>query len=370
MPPSSTRPISGRRALLSTGLGGAAAILAAPVRAQAAPELRWRLACTYPKTLDILFGATEMLARIVGEATDGRFLIQPSGPGEPIAADGVLDAVSAGTVEMGYGPASLGASKDPTFALATALPFGLNARGQSAWWLQGGAADLFGEIFAKHGLVALPAGNTGAQMGGWFRREVKALADLQGLKLRIGGLGGQVLAKLGVVPQTTPGPDLYAALENKTLDAAEWIGPYDDEKLGLQKVAPTYHYPGFWDGGMMLHAWINAEAWKGLPKGYRAILQAAAAQVHADVQAKYDARNPRALRRLVAGGAQLRPFPQEVMEAALKAANDVYAEIGAKNADFKRVYEALKAFRNEEYLWFQVAEYTYDNFMIRARARG
>lgn len=370
MPPSSAGPSTGRRALLSAGLGGAASLLGAPARAEAAPELRWRLACAFPKNLDILFGATEMLARLVSEATDGRFQIQPSGPGEPIPAEGVLDAVSAGTVEMGYASATLGASKDPTFALATALPFGLNARGQGAWWLQGGAADLFGEIFAKHGLVALPAGNTGAQMGGWFRREVKTLADLQGLKLRIGGLGGQVLVKLGVVPQTTPGSDLYAALEAKTIDAAEWIGPYDDEKLGLQKVAPTYHYPGFWEGASMLHLWFNAEAWKGLPKAYRAILQAASAQVYADVQAKYDARNPRALRRLVAGGAQLRPFPQDVMEAALKAANDVYGDIGAKNADFKRIYEAMKVFRNEEYLWFQVAEYTYDNFMIRARARG
>ncbi|GJD74139.1 TRAP transporter substrate-binding protein [Methylobacterium goesingense] len=370
MPPSFVRPPAGRRAFLSAGLGGAAAALAVPARAQGAPDLRWRLACAYPKNLDILFGATEMLARLVAEATDGRFQIQPLGPGEPVAAAGLLDAVAAGTVETGYGPAALGLAKDPTFALAGALPFGLNARGQAAWWLQGGAAELFGEIFAKHGLVALPAGNTGAQMGGWFRREIKTVADLQGLKLRIGGLGGQVLAKLGAVPQATPGPEIYAALETKAIDAAEWIGPYDDEKLGLQKVAPTYHYPGFWEGGSMLHAWFNAEAWKGLPKSYRAILQAAAAQVHSDVQAKYDARNPRALRRLVAGGAQLRPFPQEVMEAALKSANDVYGEIGAKNADFKRVHEALKTFRNEEYLWFQVAEYTYDNFMIRARARG
>lgn len=344
--------------------------MAAPARAEAAPELKWRLVTSYAKSLDILFGAPEMLARIVGEATDGRFQIQVSGPGEPVAAAALLDAVSAGTVEMGYGPATLGAAKDPTFAMATALPFGLNARGQNAWWLQGGAADLFGEIFAKHGLVALPAGNTGAQMGGWFRREIKTLADLQGLKLRIGAMGGQVLTKFGVVPQATPGPDIYAALESKAIDAAEWLGPYDDEKLGLQKVAPIYHYPGFWEGGSLLHVWFNAEAWKGLPKAYRAILQAAAAQVHADVQAKYDARNPRALRRLVAAGAQLRPFPQEVMEAALKNANDVYAEIGNKNPDFKRVYEAMKAFRNEEYLWFQVAEYTYDNFMIRARARG
>ena len=358
-----------RRALLAAGLG-AAGTLSAPALAQGAPELRWRLSSAYAKTLDILFGGTETFARLVAEATDGRFQIQPLGPGEPVQPEGLIDAVAAGTVEMGHGPASLGAAKDPAFALATAMPFGLNARGQNAWWSAGGAADLFGELFAKHGLVALPAGNTGAQMGGWFRREIKTAADLQGLKMRIGGLGGQVLAKFGVVPQALPGPEIYPALEARRLDAAEWIGPYDDERLGLQKVAPVYHYPGFWEGGAMLHLWINAEKWKALPKAYRAVLAGAAAQVGAEIQGRYDARNPQALRRLVAGGAQLRPFPQEVMESALKHANDVYAEIAGKSPDFRRIYEAVKTFRNEEYLWFQVAEYTYDNFMIRARARG
>ncbi|MGU3540893.1 TRAP transporter substrate-binding protein [Methylobacterium sp. A54F] len=359
-----------RRALLTAGLGAATAGLAAPARAQSAPELRWRLSSAYPKTLDILFGAAESLSRLVAEATDGRFQIQPLGAGEALAPEAMIDAVGAGGIEMGHGPATLAMAKDPAFVLATALPFGLNARGQSAWWQAGGAAELFGEIFARNGLASLPGGNTGAQMGGWFRREVKALSDLQGLKIRIAGLGGQVLGRLGAAPQAIPGPEIYGALESRKIDAAEWIGPYDDEKLGLQKVAPVYHYPGFWEGGAMLHFWINAERWKALPKAYRAILQAAAAQVSAEVQARYDARNPQALRRLVAGGAQLRPFPQDVMEAALKQANELYGEIAAKNADFRRVHDALKTFRNEEYLWFQVAEYTYDNFMIRARARG
>lgn len=362
-------PGTPRRAMLAAGLGAAAGI-AGPARAQGGPELRWRLSSAYAKSLDILFGAPEALARVVAEATDGRFQIQVQGPGEPVPAEGLLDAVAAGTVEMGHGPATLGMAKDPTFALATAIPFGLNARGGAAWWYAGGAVELFAEVFARSGLVCLPGGNTGAQMGGWFRREIKGLADLQGLKFRIGGMGGQVLAKFGVQPQATPDAEIYTALETRKIDAAEWIGPYDDERLGLQKVAPIYHYPGFWEGGAMLHFWFNADRWKALPKPYQAILRAAAAQVGAEVQAKYDARNPQALRRLVAGGAQLRPFPQEVMEAALKNANEVYGEIAGRNADFRRVYEAMRAFRNEEYLWFQVAEYTYDNFMIRARARG
>ena len=356
-----------RRALLTAGLAVGAS-LPAPALAQGAPELKWRLACGYAKSLDILYGACETLSRIVGEASDGHFQIQVSAPGEVVPADGLIEAVGQGKAEMGYAAASF--SKEPAVALASAMPFGLNARGQNAWWNAGGAAELFSEIFGKQGVEALPAGNTGAQMGGWFRKEVKASADLQGLKFRITGLGAQVLAKLGVAPQAIAGPEIYAALESKAIDAAEWIGPYDDEKLGLQKVASIYHYPGFWEGGSLQFFWINAEKWKGLPKAYRAILASAAAQAGAEVQARYDARNPQALRRLVAGGAQLRPFPQDVMEAALKNANDLYGELSSKNADFKRVYDALKTFRNEEYLWFQVAEYTYDNFMIRARARG
>ena len=325
-----------RRALLTAGVG---AVLSAPARAATppapgGPDVRWRLASAFPKTLDILFGASETFARLVGEATDGRFAIQVLGPGEPVPPDGLLDAVASGTVEMGHGPASVAPGKDPTLALATALPFGLNARGQNAWWLAGGGGELFAELMGKSGLASLPGGNTGAQMGGWFRREIRTVADLQGLKIRIGGLGAQVLAKLGALPQAVPGAELAAALEARRLDAAEWIGPYDDERLGLQKAAPIYHYPGFWEGGAMLHVWLNAEMWKGLPKPYRAILHGAASTVAAEIQAKYDARNPAALRRLVATGAQLRPFPQDVLEAALKAANDVYAEIAAKNAGF------------------------------------
>jgi TRAP-type mannitol/chloroaromatic compound transport system substrate-binding protein len=207
-------------------------------------------------------------------------------------------------------------------------------------------------------------------MGGWFRKEIKTVADVQGLKMRIAGLAGLVMAKLGAVPQQIAGGDIYPALERGTIDAAEWVGPYDDEKLGFAKVAPYYYYPGFWEGGPAIHFMINQGKWKDLPKNYQAVVTTAAAYANVDMQAKYDARNPAALRRLVGAGTQLRPFPQEVLEAGYKAANEVYEETSAKNADFKKLYEAVKAFRGEEYLWFQVAEYTYDNFMIRARARG
>jgi TRAP-type mannitol/chloroaromatic compound transport system substrate-binding protein len=260
--------------------------------------------------------------------------------------------------------------KDPTFALFTAAPFGLNARQQNAWMYHGGGNELANEFYGKHNIYSLPGGNTGTQMGGWFRKEIKSVADLKGLKFRIAGLAGEIMAKLGVVPQQLAGGDIYPALERGTLDAVEFVGPADDEKLGFQRVAPYYYYPGFWEGGAMLHFFFNRQKWEALPDLYKAAVTTSAMAANVDMLAKSDASNPPALRRLVAAGAQLRPFPQEVLEAAYKASNEVYAEISAKNADFKKVLDALRAFRNEEYLWFQVGEYTFDNFMIRARARG
>jgi len=216
----------------------------------------------------------------------------------------------------------------------------------------------------------VPGGNTGTQMGGWFRKEVRTLDDLKGLKFRIAGLAGQVMAKLGVVPQQIPGGDTYSSLERGVIDAAEWVGPYDDEKLAFVRVAPYYYYPGFWEGAPTVHYWIGQDKWNALPKSYQQIFNNAAAANNMDMTAIYDARNPAALRRLVAAGAQLRPFSTEILDAAFKAANEIYAELSAGNADFKRIYEHMRAFRNEEYLWWQVAEYSFDTMMLRLRQRG
>jgi TRAP-type mannitol/chloroaromatic compound transport system substrate-binding protein len=206
-------------------------------------------------------------------------------------------------------------------------------------------------------------------MGGWFRKEIKTVDDLKGLKFRIGGWAGKTLQKLGVVPQQIAGGDIYPALEKGTIDAAEWVGPYDDEKLGFYKVAPYYYYPGWWEGGTALHFLINQAKWNELPKNYQAIVIAAAGFANVEMTGRYDARNPGALKRLIAAGTQLRAFPQPVMEACLKASNEVNAETAATNADYKKVLESMQAFRNDEVLWWQVAEYTYDGFMIRTRTR-
>jgi TRAP-type mannitol/chloroaromatic compound transport system substrate-binding protein len=359
-----------RQFLQAAGLGAAATTIAAPAIAQSMPEVRWRLTSAFPKSLDTIYGAAEVFAKSVSEATDGKFQIQPFAAGEIVGTFQAVDAVGTGTVEMAHTASYYYVGKDPTFALGTAIPFGMNSRQVNAWLYHGGGSDLLNEFYAKHNIYALPGGNTGVQMGGWFRKEIKTVQDLQGLKMRIGGLAGQVLQKLGAVPQQIAGGDIYPALERGTIDAAEWVGPYDDEKLGFQKVAPFYYYPGWWEGGPTLHMMFNLGKWNELPNHYKAAATAAAAYANVDMQAKYDARNPAALRRLVGGGAQLRPFPNDMLEASLKAANDLYDEISAKNADWKKIYESYRNFRNEEYLWFQVAEYTFDSFMVRARARG
>jgi TRAP-type mannitol/chloroaromatic compound transport system substrate-binding protein len=359
-----------RQFLQATAVGAASTAVAAPAIAQSAPEVKWRLQSGFPKSLDTIYGAAETIAKYVSEATDGKFQIQPFAAGEIVGTPQIADAVGGGTVELGHTCSYYYFGKDPTFAIGTALPFGLNGRQQNAWLYHGGGNDLLNEFYAKHNLYGMPAGNTGVQMGGWFRKEIKTVQDLQGLKMRIAGLAGQVMAKLGVVPQQIPGGDIYPSLERGTIDAAEWVGPYDDEKLGFSKVAPYYYYPGFWEGGPSIHLFVNQAKWKELPKAYQAILTTASSYANNDMLAKYDARNPAALRRLLGAGTQLRPFSQEILEAAYKAANEVYDEVSGKNADFKKIYESVRGFRNEEYLWFQVAEYAFDTFMIRARARG
>jgi TRAP-type mannitol/chloroaromatic compound transport system substrate-binding protein len=359
-----------RQFLTALGAGAAATAIAKPAIAQSSPAIKWRITTSWPKSLDTLQGASETFAKYVTEATDNKFQIQVFAAGEIVPALQVLDAIQNGTVEAGHTATYYNIGKDPTWALFCAAPFGLNGRLQNAWFYDGDGLKLMNEFAKKYNAHFLVGGNTGAQMGGWFRKEVKTVEELKGLKFRMGGWAGKTLQKLGVVPQQIAGGDIYPALEKGTIDAAEWVGPYDDEKLGFYKVAPFYYYPGWWEGGTALHFLFNQTKWDELPKNYQAIVVAAAAYANVENQARYDARNPQALKRLVAAGTQLRPFTQPIMEACLKASNEVNAETSAVNADYKKVWDSIAAFRNDGYLWWQVAEFTYDSFMIRTRARG
>ena len=363
----------GRRRFVAAAALGAAGVAAGTASADV-PEVTWRLTSSFPKSLDLLYGGAELFARQVGAVTAGRFRIDVFPPGDVVPGLGALDAVQAGTVEACHTALDYFYGKDPALALPTAVPFGMNARQQTAYALQGGGIDATNALLADYGTVAYPAGNTGAQMGGFFRREIKSAADLVGLKVRAGGLAGRVLQKLGAVPVQTPRSDIVSALEASTLDGVTWVGPYDDAKIDdsgkLPKVAPYYYYPGWWRGGSMIHVAFNKAKHDALPEAFKAALKTAALSTHAQVLAFYDATNPGALKRLVVGGAELRAFPQDLLEAAFKAAGDVCKEIADTNPRFKAMLDAEAAFRADQYLWWQVAEYTFDNFMIRQRARG
>ncbi|NJO23217.1 MAG: TRAP transporter substrate-binding protein DctP [Sphingomonadales bacterium] len=357
-----------RQFLKAAGGGLAATAVASPAIAQA-PTIRWRLTTTFPKSLDTLYGACEMFSKALADMSDQKFLVQVLGPGEVVPPFQVVDAVSNGTVEMGNTASYYYIGKDLAFAFGTAVPFGLNTRQMNAWLTYGGGLDLLNELYKTYNVYGLPFGNTTAQMGGWFRKEIKTVADLKGLKFRVGGIAGQVLVKLGVVPQQIPPADIYPALEKGTIDAAEWVGPYDDEKLGFAKIAPYYYYPGWWEGSANGFLYINSAKWNELPKPYQQMVTTAAGYAAADLVAKYDTRNAQAIRRLVGAGAQLRPFSAEILDACLKATGELFAEISAKNALFKKLNDSMTAFRNDQYQWQQVCEATYDNYMISRRGR-
>src|SRR5262245_47989321 len=269
-----------REFLQATSVGLAAAAIAKPAIAQSSPEIKWRLTSSFPKSLDTIYGAAEVFAKAVAEATDNKFQIQVFAAGEIVPGLSAADAVQNGTVEMCHTASYYYFGKDPTFAFGTAVPFGLNTRMQNAWMFFGGAQDLMNDFYKKFNIYAIPAGNTGAQMGGWFRKEIKDVGELNGLKMRIGGFAGTVLQKLGAVPQQIAGGDIYPALEKGTIDAAEWVGPYDDEKLGFYKVAKYYYYPGWWEGSAMLHNFINLDKWNALTPTYKAVVRAASAAAH------------------------------------------------------------------------------------------
>jgi TRAP-type mannitol/chloroaromatic compound transport system substrate-binding protein len=352
-----------RRTLLRTGAFGlASSAIASPAIAQSS-TVNWRLQAGFPKSLDVLYGGAETIARHVSELTDGRFKIQVFAPGEIVGSFQIFDAVGNNTVDAGITALYYYIGKDPTLALGSAVPFGLNQRQQFSWLFDGGGNQLVETLLAPYNLVGLPAGGTGAQMGGFFRRELNSLADFRGLKFRIGGLGGQVLAKLGVVPQQIAPGDVYPALERGTLDAAEFIGPYDDEKLGLAKIAKYYYVPGWWEGGVSGHLLINKEKWEALPKSFQRALTVATQALCCEQIAQYDARNAAALRRILSQGAELRTFPRDSIEAAYKASFELYAEMGQTHPNWNKVYEPWLAFRQEALTWFRVSEATYDGFV-------
>lgn len=353
-----------RRSMMKkTGLAGILAAAAAPaVHAQQA--VRWRLAASFPKSLDTIFGSGEKFAATLKAISGGKFEVSVHAAGELMPAFGVVDGIENGTVEMALTAPYYFTGKDHCFAFGCAVPFGLTAGQMDAWMEHGGGRPLMDDFYAQYNIRSQSAGNTGTQMGGWYRKEIKSIDDLKGLKMRLGGgLFGDAMAKLGVVSQNMPVGEVYQALEKGTLDAVEFVGPYDDQKLGFNKVAPYYYYPGWWEGGAELEFFINTKAYAALPKEYQAMVDVACQVAARDMTAKYNANNPIALKKLVAEGTKLRAFPKDFMDAGYKASMEAFAEQEAKNPTFKKIHQHMRSFQRDQLLWDRHSEFRYNSYM-------
>jgi TRAP-type mannitol/chloroaromatic compound transport system substrate-binding protein len=328
------------------------------------PEVSWQMATSWPQSLDILFGGAQMFAARVSTLSGGKFTIDPRAAGELAPGTQVLDVVSQGAVPIGHTASYYYLGKSPATAFGTTMPFGFTAQQQNAWLYAGGGLDLHQQLFAdKFNVIPWPAGNTGMQMGGWFRKEINTVADLQGLKMRIAGLGGQVMGKLGVNVQVLPANEIFPALQTGAIDAAEWVGPYDDEKLGLNKVAEFYYAPGWWEPGSTLEVEINLDEWNKLPELYQEIVKTAAYETNIIMLSRYEAANDAALNSLVSGGTQLRSYSAEIMEAAYTAAEELYTQFATDDADFKTIYDNWNAFRTSIFDWNKANEFTFTSFV-------
>jgi TRAP-type mannitol/chloroaromatic compound transport system substrate-binding protein len=357
-------------ATAAAGLGGCVRIRKMSAESTSLlPRVQWRMATSWPKSLGTIFGGADTICKRVAQMTDGRFEITPYAAGELVPGLQVLDAVQAGTVECGHTASYYYIGKNPALGFGTAVPFGLNAQQQNAWLYQGGGLEAMQKIYTDFGIINFPAGNTGTQMGGWFKRAVQSSSDLKGLKMRIPGLGGKVMANLGVNVQVLPGGEIYLALDRGAIDAAEWVGPYDDEKLGLHKAAPFYYYPGWWEPGPTLEVQINRSNWQKLPKEYQEIFKAAAFEANMTMLAQYDSLNRKALARLIAGGTKLTPYSQDILQAAQIAAFELYEESASQDQSFKQVYDQWKQFRQEIYAWNKINELSFSEFAIATNVK-
>ncbi len=327
------------------------------------PKVRWRMVTSWPKSLDTIFGGAQTVCDRVKEMTGGRFAIEPYAAGEIVPGLEVLDAVQNGTVQCGHTASYYYVGKNSALAFGTSVPFGLTAQQQNSWLYHGGGLEAMHQLYADFNVINFPAGNTGTQMGGWFKREIKSVRELNGLKMRIPGLGGEVMSRLGVNVQVLPGGEIFLALDRGAIDAAEWVGPYDDEKLGLNKAAPFYYYPGWWEPGATLEVQVNKSQWDKLPQEYQEIFKTAAMEANLNMLSKYEALNRQAMQRLVEGGTKIVPYPTEILQAAKKAAFELYEQNATENPAFRKIYEQWNQFRQQVAQWNRINELSFANFM-------
>jgi len=329
------------------------------------PELEWDVATSWPTSLDTIYGGAQTFAERVSAMTGGKFMITAQPGGEVVPPLEILQNVETNSIDAGHTASYYYVNLDPTTAFGTAVPFGLNARQNNAWLYEAGGLELMQEFYAERfNAIQFPAGNTGVQMGGWFNVELNSLSDLQGLRMRIPGLGGQVMTALGVTVQVLPGGEIFQNLQTNAIDAAEWVGPYDDLVLGFHEVADFYYHPGWWEPGPTLEVQIPLPKWNELPEVYQEIIKAAAFEANTTMMARYDALNPESFQEILNNSdVQVLPYPDEIMEAAADAANQINEDNAVANADFATVYEHWSAFRDLVQPWFAVAETSYLDFI-------
>jgi len=337
----------------------------APAQASSLPAVEWEMATSWPIALDTIYGGAVVTAERVAAMTNNMFQITPRVAGELAPALQVLDVVAQGAVAAGHTASYYYVGKSPATAFGTALPFGFTAQQQNSWLFEAGGLSQLQGIYAKlFNVIQFPAGNTGTQMGGWFRKEINTVADLNGLKMRIPGLGGQVMTQLGVTVQVLAGGEIFQALQTGAVDAAEFVGPYDDEKLGFNQVADFYYFPGWWEPGPTLEVQVNLDEWNKLPKEYQEILKSACHESNTIMLARYDARNNEALDKLIAGGTKLRAYSPEILTAAETAAFALYDDFASKDADFKAIYDGWKPFRERIYTWMKLNQSAFEQYVF------
>lgn len=331
-------------------------------RAQAS-TYRLGMVTSWPTSLDTLYGGAQRVARYIEELTDGDVEVEAFPAGAQVGGLEVYDAVASGAFELGHTASYYYIGRDPTHAFFTSVPFGLTSQQQNAW-LQESGQEFWNELNARDNLIAFPAGNTGPQMGGWFNRELNSSADLRGLTMRFPGLGGQVMDRAGVNIQNLPGGEIYLALETGVIDAADWVGPYDDQVLGLNQVATYYYGPSWAEPGPTVGTYVNLDFFNDLPNDIQQVIATASARVDREMLAEYEAKNSRALRELVAGGTQLRRFPEDVLQEFRRYSDEVNDEFAAGNELFARVYEDWQAFRERIREWHAISEYPFSSFVL------
>jgi TRAP-type mannitol/chloroaromatic compound transport system substrate-binding protein len=340
-----------RRKFVAGSVAGIGALAATASRAQTNPKVVWKMGTSFPTILDTIHAGGPRLSQLVSKLTNGEFRIETLNVGEGAAPLAMFDAVEKGTVTCAHTAGYYYVGKNLAFAFETGMPFGFSARQHNAWMYEFGGLDLTRELYAKHNIVNFPLGNTGAQMGGWFKKEVKSVEDVQGLRIRVPGIGGQVWKRLGAEPIALPGGEIVAALKENKIDAAEWTVPYDDEKLGLPKVASHYYYPAWWEPSAQLSLFVNKKAWDALPEQYKIALSVACESVNQWMLAAYDTRNPKAYKNLVSTGTRIESFPNSLMIGAHREAFALYQQEAAKNAEFKKIYEPWSKYRNDVNIW-------------------